>query len=70
MNRWMIPWPRALAEQVEAVRLAQASRPKPATAAEIARRFKPAKADRIAELLETLTALGQARAVEGERFVA
>ena len=42
----------------------------PASAAELSKRFKEAKADRVGELLATLTALGQARSVGGERFVA
>jgi hypothetical protein len=65
-----LPWPKTLAEQAQAVRLALASRGKPTTAADLCKQFKNAKAERVAELLATLTALGQARAVEGERFVA
>ncbi len=41
-----------------------------ATAAELSRRFKSAKADRVGELLATLTTLGQARSLGGDRFVA
>ena len=47
------------------MRLALATRAKPATAAELCKQFKGAKAERVAELLATLAALGQARAVEG-----
>ncbi len=49
---------------------ALASSTAPTTAVELSRRFKNAKADRIGELLATLTALGQARSVGAERFVA
>jgi hypothetical protein len=65
-----LPWPKSLAEQAHAVRAALAAGTKPATPAEVARLFKGAKSDRISELLETLTALGQARLVGEERFVA
>jgi hypothetical protein len=54
-NRFAPPWP---------------PNPGPATASELAKHFKGAKADRVAELLATLAALGQARNVAGERFVA
>ena len=64
-----LAWPKSLAEQAQAVRAALGAEAGPATAAEVSRRFKGAKADRIAELLATLTALGQARSVGGERFV-
>ena len=40
------------------------------TAGELCKQFKSAKAERVAELLATLAALGQARAVGEERFVA
>jgi hypothetical protein len=36
----------------------------------VARAFTGAKEPKVAELLETLTALGQARPVEGGRFAA
>jgi hypothetical protein len=65
-----LPWPKTLAEQAQAVRSALAARPKPATAGELCKQFKSAKAERVAELLATLVALGQARPVGGERFVA
>jgi hypothetical protein len=56
-----LPWPKTLAEQAQAVRSALAARPKPATAGELCKQFKSAKAERVAELLATLAALGQAR---------
>jgi hypothetical protein len=65
-----LAWPKTLAEQARAVRSALAARPKPATAAELCKQFKSAKAGRVSELLATLAALGQARPVGGERYVA
>jgi hypothetical protein len=62
------PWPKALPEQVQAVRAALAARAHPAPA-DIARTFKGARNDRIEEVLATLAALGQARVSEG-RFAA
>jgi hypothetical protein len=64
------PWPKTLAEQAQAVRGALGSGIGPTTAGELAKRFTSAKAQRVGELLATLAALGQARAVGGERFVA
>jgi hypothetical protein len=63
------PWPKALPEQVQAVRAALAARAHPAAPADIARTFKGARSDRIEEVLTTLAALGQARVSEG-RFAA
>jgi len=65
-----LPWPKTLAEQAQAVRSALAARTKPATADELCKQFKAAKTERVAELLATLAALGQARPVGGERYVA
>jgi hypothetical protein len=65
-----LPWPKTLAEQAQAVRSALAARPKPATAGELCKQFKSAKAERVAELLATLAALGQARPVGADRYVA
>jgi hypothetical protein len=65
-----LPWPKTLAEQAQAVRTALAARPKPATAGELCKQFRSAKTERVAELLATLAALGQARPVGGERYVA
>jgi hypothetical protein len=65
-----IPWPKSLAEQAQAVRAALGAEAGPASASELSKRFKGAKADRVGELLATLTALGQARLVGEERFVA
>lgn len=63
------PWPKALPEQVQAVRAALAARAHPAAASDLARTFKGARTDRIEEVLATLAALGQARVSEG-RFAA
>ncbi len=65
-----LPWPKSLAEQAQAVRAALGAEAGPASAAELSKRFKGAKADRVGELLATLTALGKARSVGEERFVA
>ena len=62
------PWPTTLAEQARAVRLALATQTAPVTAAELARRFTRARAERIAELLATLTELGAARETAPGRF--
>jgi len=65
-----LAWPKSLAEQAHAVRAALAAAAAPSSAAEIARRFKGAKADRVTDLLATLAALGQARSVGEGNFVA
>jgi hypothetical protein len=64
------PWPRSMAEQAQAVRTALAALDGPATAKQVAAVFSGARGARVTELLETLASLGQAREVEGERFVA
>jgi hypothetical protein len=64
------PWPRSMAEQAQAVRAALAALDGPATAKQVAAVFSGARGARVTELLETLASLGQAREVEGERFVA
>ena len=56
-----IPWPKPLAERAQAVEVALAAEPKPVTAAELATRFARAKAEDVAEILDTLAALGRAR---------
>ena len=61
------PWPKPLPDQVQAVREALAAVERPVTAADVARDFKSARKAKIQEILETLTALGQARRV-GDRF--
>jgi hypothetical protein len=63
------PWPTSMAEQAQVVRTALAALDGPATAKQVAAVFKGARGARVTELLETLVSLGQAREVEGERFV-
>ncbi|MEI6035780.1 MAG: DNA methyltransferase [Verrucomicrobiae bacterium] len=65
-----IPWPKTLAEQAQSVRSALADLIAPASAETIAASFKNANSDRIAELLDTLTSLGHARALPGGTFIA
>ena len=62
------PWPKPLSEQVRAVRAALTEQPAPATPQQLARAFKRAPAKRVEELLETLTALGQARKTDDDRY--
>ena len=63
-------WPKALPEQVAALRGALATRVAPASAEKLAREFRGARADRVAELLATLAMLGQARQAAPGRFAA
>ena len=63
-------WPKSFAEQALAVRTALTTFAAPADAATLAKTFKSAKTDRIADILETLASLGQARALRGGKFVA
>ncbi len=65
-----LPWPKTLAEQAKAVRAALTSDSGVVTADQLAKRFRSAKKDKIAELLETLVSLGQARKVEEGKFAA
>lgn len=62
------PWPRALPDQFRALTrlLDQAGEPIDVRLA--TKSFKGAKRERVAELLRTLVALGQARALPGERY--
>ena len=62
------PWPKTLAEQAQAVRAALASAAAPATPEALARTFQGARSDRVAELLDTLASLGQARRLEDGRY--
>ena len=62
------PWPRRAPEQFVALRNALSARP--ATPADLARRFDKAPRGRMKEMLEALVAMGQARRLEGGRFVA
>ena len=57
------PWPVTLTEQVRAIKNALRTVPLQ-TSQQIAAGFRPASRTRVAEILETLTALGQTRQVE------
>ena len=61
-------WPKTLPEQVAAVRAALTSATGPVTAEAIARNFQRARTEKVAELLITLVALGQAREPEPGLF--
>jgi hypothetical protein len=63
------PWPKTLPEQIAAVR-ATLHDLGTATPEQVARKFQRARAGSVQPLLESLTALGQARLVEGGRFAA
>jgi hypothetical protein len=65
----LLPWPARMAEQAQAVRGALAALGGPASAAQVAAAFAAAPTDRVAELLETLVTLGQARQTAEGRFV-
>jgi hypothetical protein len=52
------------------VRSLLASAPGPLKPAEVAASFKGARLEKVADLLEALEALGQARKLEGGRFAA
>ncbi|MDZ8117991.1 class I SAM-dependent DNA methyltransferase [Pontiella agarivorans] len=62
------PWPKALPDQIQVLRAALAAASAPATAEQLARQFSRAQTKRVAELLETLAALGQARKIDGGCF--
>ncbi len=64
------PWPKGLPEQFQAVRDVLADQPAPAGAEQIARQFKRAQTKKVAELLETLAALGQVQQPEPGRYAA
>jgi len=64
------PWPKGLAEQVQATLGALAAIGRPATGDEVAAVFVGAAgAEAVGEILETLAMLGRVRAVDGGRFV-
>lgn len=60
-------WPKALPEQIAAVRSVLTEMGE-ATPEQVARQFKRGRAASVQPLLESLTALGQARLIEGGRF--
>jgi hypothetical protein len=63
-------WPKALPEQVQAVRSALAVRTGAVAPAELARDFSRARTDQVQQLLETLTALGHVRRTPTGEFLA
>jgi hypothetical protein len=64
------PWPKTLPERIRAVRAALAAQPTASEPAALARGFSRAKAETVAELLETLVAVGQARRTDDGRYAA
>jgi hypothetical protein len=64
-----LPWPKPLAEQVQAVRSALATSGAGRTAEQLACTFQRARVDRVAELLETLVSLVQSRETADGRYV-
>jgi len=64
------PWPKTLPAQFQAVRDRLAEQPMAADAEQIARQFKRAPTKKVAELLETLAALGQVQQPQPGRFAA
>ncbi len=64
------PWPKTLPERFQAVQSVLQQSPTPLTAKETARHFTRAKTDSVAELLETLATLGQARITPDGRYAA
>ncbi|QDU86846.1 hypothetical protein Pla175_01990 [Pirellulimonas nuda] len=65
-----LAWPKTLSEQAAAVGQALGTLSGPATAADVSKRFTRANKERVAELLETLAALGRARRLEDGRYAA
>ncbi len=61
-------WPATLPKRIQAVRQALTTHNKPATAATIAGQFTKANKATVAELLETLVAVGQARVTPGGEY--
>ena len=61
------PWPATLTDQVRAIKDALRAQPLQ-TPQQIATGFKPASRTRVAEILETLTALGQTRIATDDRY--
>jgi hypothetical protein len=59
-------WPKTLAERVQAVETALHAAGKPSTPGELAKQFKRAKPESVAEILETLVTLGRARKQDGK----
>lgn len=69
-KRAKTPWPSTLAERAQAVRTALVAHRTPVTPEQLARTFLRARTDGVAELLDTLASLGQARELADGRFIA
>ena len=63
------PWPKTLPGQAQAVRAVLAERPTGRTPEQLARLFLRANTQRVTDILKTLVSLGQARMLEGDRYV-
>lgn len=65
-------WPKSLPEQVQTLsaQLATATAPAPLTAEALARRYTGARAAKVAEVLDTLVALGQAHRDDASWYAA
>ena len=63
------PWPKTLPEQAQAVRAVLAEQPTGLTPEQLARLFLRANTQRVTDMLNTLVSLGQARTLEGDRYV-
>ena len=63
-----LPWPSSLPDQVRVLRGALEAAAGPIAADTLTARFKRAQTDRVAELLETLVIVGQARKLPDGRF--
>ncbi len=62
------PWPKGLVERVAAVSHVLAAAPAPLSAEATARAFKKANRAAVAEILDTLVAVGQARRLDDGRY--
>ena len=63
------PWSKTLPEQAQAVRAVLAEQSTGLTAQQLARLFLRANTQRVTDMLNTLVSLGQARILEGDRYV-
>jgi len=64
------PWPKTIPEQARAVRQALAAAGRVVTPAQLAQNFMRARTATVAELLQTLAALGQAREIAPGQYAA
>ncbi len=62
------PWPKGLVERVAAVSRALSAAPAPLSAEATAQAFLKANRAAVAEILETLVAVGQARRLDDGRY--